>query len=1509
MILNPFGVMKNNSGGFFTILGRDTETIKKLFQKLESPGLNGELQGKPKVLSNLIKAIAATPAQIELSVSDEQFKARIADDQKLIETFFGKIKEAGNDKIDIDGILKGLNINAENHANLFEYLSGQDADSLSKLKDAIDLIKNYAASQDELRVKTAGATAKLVAMKAATVAANMAISLGLSVAVDLLVKGFSWLVNRQQEIINESHELTQAWEEQRKALSSNKNTIDNISSDYQRLSQGVDSLGRNISLTTEQYAQYNDIVNQIADMFPELVVGHTEEGNAILKTKENVEKLTEAYEEQKRAAREAVLSGANKALKGYYNENIKKGFFSNTSSYNDILTLKKIMDAIYSKDFTSLPLTAPAGLNVTKEVFNENYADQYHVSNFDEYIRQYNNIKAAIKNVDGLTFSDLTKINPNDTEQIAQAFNKIQSAYNSLVKDLNTSTNQIKPILSALLEDDDHLGFDFQKLDQETQDGIKQIVSNFDYQFFSQFKTKEDMETWLRDNLITPLTDPNTSQQMKNALSSVLNFMNGDAWTNLSVSEYQSQIEAIQKALPEDLWEKVKVYITPEFSLEDSKSQIEEKIGYALTDDEFKKLPISDIQIILNPDFVFDKNSGENLQAQIDKFIEEQEKANAAKRAESLISDYQTKSTMASSVRDKIASGTLTVDEAKKFLDENSTYDWSQVDFVTGKFEKLKEVLDEITESSYKDAIQGIDDAIAVIQENLSKKQADLALVYKNGGSDLYDDNYINSLKAETAEYENQINALNQKKQYLKAVHGESIISLASEEASKATKKLDDLQSAYTTVSDALYNYNETGEMSVDTWQSIISLAGTYLGYLVDENGQLNLTQESLKKVAAARIMEAGAKSAELLLDTATEYANQGKSLDGLTNSFTENTSAIWSNVYAKLALIEANETLTDDQKASIKAQIDWIKKSTEEQAKQVESGNFNSFRTGSGEDRWLKAYEKERAALDHLYKMELIDAQEYYNGIEKLRQKYFAGRKKYIDKDRGLQEELFDLDREIAKKRISDIEHEIYLLEQREEIEKSRIDSAEDAGKIDLTQYKNIENQKLQYYIKIREETNRQLKAAYAYGLDDHSDYVQELQKQWYEANQNMVQVYEDLLSTLESKRDNFQSQQSSMLDAYLNVLEKEKSALEDQKKEEEEYWKERIDNYKKEHDEQEKTNELEEKRLKLLNIKNQKNVLMYDKEKGWIRTYDYSAYNEAKKDYDKALADKQYNDELERLENERDAALDSIQNQIDSIEKLRDTYKDKFDEINDILGMTEDQLKSLDEFTKMSAEDREKHLESFVNNFKSKMEEMIAEINKVKDAVKFTQNGINDIFGYANSKPGVVSDDYRVYKDNATGAGTMIKNSDITWRGKTPSQAQIDEWEKTGWRYAGDGGWWKDGKKYYAAGGVVEDTGIAKLHGDKVHSEVVFNAADAKKLYDYIHNTPSLILDLSKKLFANNSPNPKPTTALAANGGSGEQHFHIGQLSFPNVTDGQDVIDTIRELPNYFLQQKYKK
>lgn len=48
------------------------------------------------------------------------------------------------------------------------------------------------------------------------------------------------------------------------------------------------------------------------------------------------------------------------------------------------------------------------------------------------------------------------------------------------------------------------------------------------------------------------------------------------------------------------------------------------------------------------------------------------------------------------------------------------------------------------------------------------------------------------------------------------------------------------------------------------------------------------------------------------------------------------------------------------------------------------------------------------------------------------------------------------------------------------------------------------------------------------------------------------------------------------------------------------------------------------------------------------------------------------------------------------------------------------------------------------------------------------------------------------------------------------------------------------------YSEGGVVNYTGIAEVHGSKSASEVVFNAADAKKLYDLVHNNDSLLSTL---------------------------------------------------------------
>lgn len=47
----------------------------------------------------------------------------------------------------------------------------------------------------------------------------------------------------------------------------------------------------------------------------------------------------------------------------------------------------------------------------------------------------------------------------------------------------------------------------------------------------------------------------------------------------------------------------------------------------------------------------------------------------------------------------------------------------------------------------------------------------------------------------------------------------------------------------------------------------------------------------------------------------------------------------------------------------------------------------------------------------------------------------------------------------------------------------------------------------------------------------------------------------------------------------------------------------------------------------------------------------------------------------------------------------------------------------------------------------------------------------------------------------------------------------------------------------KGYSNGGVVDYTGLANVHGSSSTPEMVLNYTDVQKLYDYIHNTPSLI------------------------------------------------------------------
>lgn len=128
--------------------------------------------------------------------------------------------------------------------------------------------------------------------------------------------------------------------------------------------------------------------------------------------------------------------------------------------------------------------------------------------------------------------------------------------------------------------------------------------------------------------------------------------------------------------------------------------------------------------------------------------------------------------------------------------------------------------------------------------------------------------------------------------------------------------QLDNLQSSYQTLTGILESYNETGYISLDNLQSLLTADENLIAMLEVENGQLVLNQEAYENLVAVQLMEfkaklndaAAAEIEALAKQKAEEATNQNADasnnavakLDAETAAFNRNTSAAIANAVSK---------------------------------------------------------------------------------------------------------------------------------------------------------------------------------------------------------------------------------------------------------------------------------------------------------------------------------------------------------------------------------------------------------------------------------------------------------------------------------------------------------------------------------------------------------------------------------------------------------------------------------
>lgn len=164
-----------------------------------------------------------------------------------------------------------------------------------------------------------------IGLKVATVALNAALTIGISLLISGAISAISKVINGVKEAKEETKRLTEELKQQQAEIKSNISSLESLKDEFDKLSKGVDEYGNNISLSTEEYAKYKSIVEQILGYTPILISGYDKEGNAIANKNNLIEKSIELLkEERKQKLLELVTDDKLKVVYGSAKEDYDK---------------------------------------------------------------------------------------------------------------------------------------------------------------------------------------------------------------------------------------------------------------------------------------------------------------------------------------------------------------------------------------------------------------------------------------------------------------------------------------------------------------------------------------------------------------------------------------------------------------------------------------------------------------------------------------------------------------------------------------------------------------------------------------------------------------------------------------------------------------------------------------------------------------------------------------------------------------------------------------------------------------------------------------------------------------------------------------------------------------------------------------------------------------------------------------------------------------------------------
>lgn len=174
------------------------------------------------------------------------------------------------------------------------------------------------------KASTLAAKAQSVAFKAVSMAGNMLVMALVTKGIELATSAIDHLVNKSKYAAEAMEEAQQEITDSQNKLKEVSDTVSENKDRFLELAQGVDQFSNNVSLSKDDYQEYLDISNKLADIAPDLVTGYDEQGNALLVIGSNAndtsKKLQDIIDKQQTIANQKLVDNLPKIADGIYNE-------------------------------------------------------------------------------------------------------------------------------------------------------------------------------------------------------------------------------------------------------------------------------------------------------------------------------------------------------------------------------------------------------------------------------------------------------------------------------------------------------------------------------------------------------------------------------------------------------------------------------------------------------------------------------------------------------------------------------------------------------------------------------------------------------------------------------------------------------------------------------------------------------------------------------------------------------------------------------------------------------------------------------------------------------------------------------------------------------------------------------------------------------------------------------------------------------------------------------------